>query len=78
MHDLYRTKLNGVFVIEISKIGDERGFFGRSWSKNEMEEHGLNANIAHINTSLWYRVTYRPCGHFRIRSNLARFLKQIF
>jgi dTDP-4-dehydrorhamnose 3,5-epimerase len=46
------SKLKGAFVIEISKIGDERGFFGRSWCKKEMEEHGLNSNIAQINTSL--------------------------
>ena len=46
------TKLSGAFVVEINKIGDERGFFGRSWCKNEMDDHGLNSNIAQINTSL--------------------------
>lgn len=46
------TDLKGSFIIEISKIGDDRGFFGRSWCKKEMEEHGLNSNIAQINTSL--------------------------
>ncbi len=46
------TKLKGAFIIEIKKIGDERGFFGRSWCRNEMEEHGLNGSIAQINTSL--------------------------
>ncbi|MFK5893279.1 MAG: dTDP-4-dehydrorhamnose 3,5-epimerase [Pseudomonadota bacterium] len=46
------TKLQGAFVIEINKIGDERGFFGRSWCKKEIEEAGLNANISQINTSL--------------------------
>lgn len=46
------TKLKGAFEIEISKIGDERGFFGRSWCRREMEENGLNGNIAQINTSL--------------------------
>jgi dTDP-4-dehydrorhamnose 3,5-epimerase len=46
------TKLKGAFIIEIKKIGDERGFFGRSWCKKEMEEHGLDGTIAQINTSL--------------------------
>jgi dTDP-4-dehydrorhamnose 3,5-epimerase len=46
------TKLQGAFIIEIKKIGDERGFFGRSWCKREMEEHGLNGAIAQINTSV--------------------------
>jgi dTDP-4-dehydrorhamnose 3,5-epimerase len=46
------TSLPGAYIIEIKKIGDERGFFGRSWCKHEMEEHGLNGNLAQINTSL--------------------------
>lgn len=46
------TPLKGAFLIEIDKIGDERGFFGRSWCKKEMKEAGLNSDIAQINTSL--------------------------
>jgi dTDP-4-dehydrorhamnose 3,5-epimerase len=46
------TKLKGAFVIEITKLIDERGFFGRSWCKNEMEANGLKTNIVQVNTSL--------------------------
>lgn len=46
------TKLKGAFVLEIKKLEDERGFFGRSWCANEMKEHGLNANVRQANTSL--------------------------
>ncbi len=46
------TPLSGAYVIEIRKIGDERGFFGRSWCSKEMEEAGLNGKIAQINTSV--------------------------
>lgn len=46
------TKLKGAFVIRINQITDERGFFGRSWCKKEMEEHGLNGNVVQSNTSL--------------------------
>jgi dTDP-4-dehydrorhamnose 3,5-epimerase len=45
------TPLKGAFLIEIQKIGDERGFFGRSWCHREMQKAGLDANIAQINTS---------------------------
>jgi dTDP-4-dehydrorhamnose 3,5-epimerase len=45
------TKLKGAFEIEIKKLEDERGFFGRSWCANEMKEHGLNTNICQSNTS---------------------------
>ncbi len=45
------TKLKGAWLIEIKKIEDDRGFFGRSWCRNEFIEHGLNADICQINTS---------------------------
>ena len=45
------TKLKGAYLVEIEKIGDERGFFGRAWCQREFEEMGLNAGIKQINTS---------------------------
>lgn len=45
------TPLKGAFLLEIKKIEDDRGFFGRSWCKREMEEHGLNGNLCQANTS---------------------------
>ena len=50
--NIIETPLQGAYLIEIDKIGDERGFFGRSWCKKEMQEAGLTADIAQINTSL--------------------------
>ncbi len=46
------TSLQGAYLLEIKKLEDERGFFGRSWCKNEMEAHGLNGNVVQANTSL--------------------------
>jgi len=45
------TKLKGAFIIEIEKLEDERGFFGRSWCAIEMKTHGLNTNICQANVS---------------------------
>jgi dTDP-4-dehydrorhamnose 3,5-epimerase len=45
------TKLKGAWLIEIKKMEDDRGFFGRSWCKKEFTDHGLNADICQINTS---------------------------
>jgi dTDP-4-dehydrorhamnose 3,5-epimerase len=59
-------KLKGAFIIEIKKIGDERGFFGRSWCKKEMEEQGLNGTIAQINTSLSKEKATLRGLHFQI------------
>ena len=61
------TPLKGAYIIEIDKIGDERGFFGRSFCRNEMLDAGLNPNIVQINTSYSkYKGTLRGL-HFQIR-----------
>jgi dTDP-4-dehydrorhamnose 3,5-epimerase len=44
--------LKGSFLLEVNKISDDRGFFGRAWCREEMEEHGLKGDIKQINTSL--------------------------
>ena len=46
------TPLKGAFEIEVQKIEDERGFFGRVWCEKEMEQHGLNTNLVQSNVSL--------------------------
>jgi dTDP-4-dehydrorhamnose 3,5-epimerase len=46
------TKLIGAYIIEINKIEDERGFFGRSWCKNEFDKYHLNTNVVQANVSL--------------------------
>jgi dTDP-4-dehydrorhamnose 3,5-epimerase len=46
------TKLKGAYIIEIKKLEDDRGFFGRSWCRQEMLVHGLKAEILQANTSL--------------------------
>ncbi|MCB2359371.1 dTDP-4-dehydrorhamnose 3,5-epimerase [Clostridium estertheticum] len=45
------TKLNGAYIIEIEPIEDERGFFARSWCKEEFEKYGLNSNLVQCNIS---------------------------
>ena len=46
------TDLKEAFIIEIKKIEDERGFFGRSWCAEEFREMGLKNEIKQANTSL--------------------------
>ena len=45
------TRLPGAWLIEIKKIGDDRGYFGRAWCRQELEAQGLNAEIKQLNTS---------------------------
>ena len=46
------TRLKGVFVIELEKRGDDRGFFARLFCENEFRQHGLNPRIVQMNNSL--------------------------
>ena len=43
--------LKGVFLIELEKNEDERGFFARAWDKKEFENNGLNSNLFQCNIS---------------------------
>jgi len=45
------TKLKGSYIVEIEMIGDERGFFGRSWCEKEFSDHGLETNLKQLNVS---------------------------
>jgi len=47
----HETKLKGAFIIEVDKIEDDRGFFGRAWCKKEFELHGLNPNAVQANVA---------------------------
>jgi dTDP-4-dehydrorhamnose 3,5-epimerase len=47
--------LKGAFLVEVKKIEDDRGFFGRAWCANEFREHGLNPSFVKLNTSFSYR-----------------------
>jgi dTDP-4-dehydrorhamnose 3,5-epimerase len=44
-----KTKLEGVFLIALEQIADERGFFARSWCAREFEEHGLGTSFVQEN-----------------------------
>lgn len=46
------TRLNGVYVIDIDPIEDERGFFATAWTRRAFEERGLTGEFVQCNTSL--------------------------
>ena len=45
------TKLKGVFILEIERLIDERGFFARTWCKQEFAKYGLNSTLAQCSIS---------------------------
>jgi dTDP-4-dehydrorhamnose 3,5-epimerase len=45
------TALAGVWLIEPERLGDERGFFARTWCRREFEARGLTAALAQCSVS---------------------------
>lgn len=45
------TALTGACIIDIEPVPDERGFFARSWCREEFARHGLNPDLAQCSIS---------------------------
>ena len=45
------TKLKGAYLIETEPREDERGFFARTFCREEFEKYGLNPHVAQCNLS---------------------------
>jgi len=45
------TRLRGVFIIDLERHEDRRGFFARSFCSKEFAAHGLPSNFVQCNTS---------------------------
>jgi dTDP-4-dehydrorhamnose 3,5-epimerase len=45
------TTLPGVYLVDLEPIEDERGFFARSWCREEFAAHGLDGNLEQCNIS---------------------------
>lgn len=46
-----KTSLKGAFIIEPDRIEDERGFFARTFCRQEFEKHGVNPNLVQCSVS---------------------------
>lgn len=45
------SPLQNAWILEIEPRGDERGYFARTFCRNELEAHGLDATIVQSNSS---------------------------
>jgi dTDP-4-dehydrorhamnose 3,5-epimerase len=43
--------LDGAFLVELEPYRDDRGFFARTWCRDEMRAHGLNPALSQCSTS---------------------------
>lgn len=61
-----QTKLEGAFIIDLDKHRDERGFFARTWCRQELKDHGLNTDIAQTSISFNKRAGTLRGMHFQV------------
>lgn len=45
------TAIDGAFIVDITKIGDDRGFFARIFCRDTFEKEGLNGDVVQANLS---------------------------
>lgn len=45
------TKIPGVWIVELERHADERGWFARTWCAEEFRQHGLNPNLSQCSAS---------------------------
>ena len=57
--EVYKTPINGVFLIEPQVFGDDRGFFMETWQERKFEDAGIDAVFVQDNHSRSRRWTLR-------------------
>ena len=46
-----KTRIQGVYLLELERVADERGFFARLWCQTEFEKHGIDPRLVQCNLS---------------------------
>ena len=60
------TKLPGVWIVDLEKREDERGFFARSWCQREFEQHGLAPRLVQCSVSFNHKKGTLRGMHYQI------------
>jgi dTDP-4-dehydrorhamnose 3,5-epimerase len=60
------TKIKGVWVIEMERREDNRGFFARAWCLREFEEHGLHHDLKQMNVGFTMKKAGIRGLHFQL------------
>jgi len=61
------TKLKGAFIIDIERRPDARGFFARTWCKEEFEARGLSTNLVQANMAFSARAGTLRGLHYQVK-----------
>ncbi len=63
------TALRGTYLISLEPIADERGFFARSWCREEFRARGLNPDLVQCNISFNRRKGTLRGMHYQAEPN---------
>src|SRR5947209_2054444 len=63
------TALQGAYIVDIEPIEDERGFFARSWCREEFAAHGLRCTFVQSNISFNTRKGTLRGMHYQVTPN---------
>lgn len=70
------TSINGVYIIEPTVFGDNRGYFMESYSKRDFEEAGLNMNFVQDNESKSKKGVLRGL-HFQTKHTQGKLVRVV-
>jgi dTDP-4-dehydrorhamnose 3,5-epimerase len=57
--------IQGAYLVDVDRIGDDRGFFGRLWCQRELEDMGLNGTIVQSNVGISVKAGTTRGLHFQ-------------
>jgi dTDP-4-dehydrorhamnose 3,5-epimerase len=63
------TPLSGAYVIDIEKNIDERGFFARTWCRDEFKKNNLSTELAQFSISFNIRKGTLRGMHLQVYPN---------
>lgn len=71
-----KTSIEGVYIIEPTVFGDNRGYFMESYSKRDFEEAGLNMNFVQDNESKSKKGVLRGL-HFQTKHTQGKLVRVV-
>ena len=74
--NLVQTKLEGVYIIEPTIFGDNRGYFMESYSKHDFDEAGLTMNFVQDNESKSKKGVLRGL-HFQTKHTQGKLVRVV-
>lgn len=60
------TTIKGVWVVDLQRREDPRGFFARTWCQNEFDTHGLNPHVKQMNVGFTLKAAGLRGLHFQL------------